>query len=80
MTIIDFLILRKPVNQVAGYKERSRIKRLCFLASPAGGVYLILLNCYGLVFCLTLRIMPRSQTASRILSESRFGNDNTVYR
>ncbi|MDI9221522.1 hypothetical protein QMZ30_11475 [Pantoea sp. EA-12] len=55
VTLINYLFLRDPVNQVVYYKDkktRIKIKSLCFLAYPAGGVFMILLNCYGLVLLI----------------------------
>lgn len=55
VTLINFLVLRKPVNRVADYKSKktkAKIKSLYFFAYPAGGMFMILLNCYGLLLLL----------------------------
>ncbi len=55
VTLINYLIVRDPVKRVADYKGKDtkmKIKSLYFLAYPAGGMFLILLNCYGLVLLL----------------------------
>lgn len=55
VTLINYLSMRKPVKRVADYKDRQarmKIKSLYFFAYPAGGMFLILLNCYGLVLLL----------------------------
>lgn len=55
VTLINYLVLHKPVNLVADYKgkkTKNKIKRLYFLAYPAGGMFIILLNCYGLQLLL----------------------------
>lgn len=55
VTLINYLIMRDPVKRVADYKARNtrmKIKSLYFFAYPAGGMFMILLNCYGLVLLL----------------------------
>lgn len=55
VSLINFFVLRKPVNRVADYKDKKtkfRIKSLYFFAYPAGGMFMLLLNCYGLVLLL----------------------------
>ncbi|MCZ4060913.1 hypothetical protein O3W44_20245 [Pantoea sp. LMR881] len=55
VSLINFFVLRKPVNRVADYKDKKtkfKIQSLYFFAYPAGGMFMLLLNCYGLVLLL----------------------------
>lgn len=55
VTLINFLLLRKPINRVADYKSKkikAKIVRLYFFVYPAGGMFIILFNCYGQLLLL----------------------------